>query len=439
MSLNLALGLIGTLLPAQDKPAPGGPVLVLTVVGDVNPVLVSYLRRGIETGVKRKAELVLLRLNTPGGQLQNTREIAQDLLASEVPIGVYVWPDGAHAGSAGTFITVGAHVAAMAPETNLGAAHPVQIGGGGEEAPGGEQLKTLTEKVTNDAAALIRNLARKRGRNAEWAEKAVRESVVATADEALKLGVIDFVAQDLADFLRQADGRHVQLKSAERTLHTTQARIEYLPMNWQEKLLFRLAHPNIAYLLMIIGVYGLIFELKSPGFGGAGIAGAICLILGLYCLSVLEASIAGVALILVGIGFLFGELVAPTHGLLTLGGAIALTVGSLILFNQPGMQVSRPLIAGVVVSTVGFFVFALGAVVRSQKRKVVTGAQGIIGMLGQARTRLEPEGTVFAEGTLWTAETRGETIEEGETVEIIDVEGLRLIVRRRHNDNTGQS
>ncbi len=426
----IAAGCFAALVAAQKENDKSRCVIVLTVSGDVNPVLVGYIRRGIRIGAARDAEMVLVRLDTPGGQLQSTREIAQDFLAADVPIGVYVWPDGGRAGSAGTFITIGAHVAAMAPATNLGAAHPVLSGGGeSEEGPSGEQLKTLTEKATNDAVALIRNLAEARGRDAEWAEKAVRESVSATAEEAVELGVVDFVAEDLEDLLSNADGMKVQLKSGERVLKTASAELDFLPMNWREELLFRIAHPNVAYILMMLGVYGLIFEIKSPGFGGAGIAGAICLILALWSLSVLPVNFAGLALIVVGIALLFGELLTPTHGVLTVGGATALAIGSLILIDSPQMQISRPLIGGVVASTVAFFVFALGAIVKSQKRKVVTGAKGLIGQIGAARSDIDPEGTVFVAGTWWDAVTEGGPIKEGSKVEVVKVEGLRLTVR----------
>ena len=433
---SVAAVCLAAMVAAQKDNGKAGTVVVLTVSGDVNPVLVGYIKRGIRVGVARGAQMVLIRLDTPGGQLQSTREIAQDFLASEVPIGVHVWPAGGRAGSAGTFITIGAHIAGMAPSTNLGAAHPILSGPGDDsgEGPGGEQLKTLTEKATNDAVALIRNLADARGRDADWAERAVRESVSATATEAVKLRVVDFIAEDTDDFLRQADGKKVTVESGERVLRTAGAAWELLPMNWRESLLFRIAHPNVAYILMMLGVYGLIFELKSPGFGGAGIVGAICLILALWSLSVLPVNFAGFALIVVGIALLFGELLTPTHGILTVGGATALAIGSLILIDSPEMQVSRPLIAGVVASTVAFFVFALGAIVRSQKRKVVTGAAGIVGQIGEARTDIDPKGTVFVGGTWWDADTRGPAIKQGSSVEVVKVEGLRLTVREAEGD-----
>lgn len=431
----LALGSTAAVV-SQQTALPKRPVLVLTVRADVNPVLVGYIERGLREGSRRNAELVVIRLDTPGGLDENTRQIAQAFLASEVPVGVYVWPPGARAGSAGTFITLAAHVAAMAPSTNLGAAHPIFIGGGpGQETPQGEQLKTLSEKATSDASALIRSLARKRGRNAEWAEKAVRESASATAEEAAALGVIDFVAQDLEDFLRKADGRRVEVRSGKRVLRTLGAPIQFLPLDWREKLLFPIANPNVAYVLMILGIYGLIVELKTSGFGGAGIIGAICLILSLFALSVLEVNVAGLALLLLGIGFFIAELFAPTHGLLTLGGAVSFTIGSLILIKGPQeMQVSRPLIAGVLISTLGFFVFALGAIVRGQKRRIVTGIEGMIGRVATVRQPLTPVGTVFADGTLWTAESLEGPISSGESVEIAEVDGLRLRVKRASPD-----
>ncbi|MBM3500044.1 MAG: nodulation protein NfeD [Armatimonadetes bacterium] len=431
----LAMGALLVLGPAflaaqRSAPAPG-PVLVLTIDGDVNPVVVEYLRRGLREGQARKAELVVVRLDTPGGQLESTRDIARSFLAADVPIAVYVWPPGGRAGSAGTFITLGAHVAAMAPQTNIGAAHPILSGGApGEQGPDGEQLKTLTEKATNDALALMRNLTARNGRNGEWAQRAITQSVSATAEEAVKLGAVDFTAADMSDLLAQADGRKVRVSSGERVLRTASAAVEFLPMNWREALLCRLANPNIAYILMMLGIYGLIIELKTPGFGGAGILGAICLILALYSLSVLPVNFAGLALIAIGIGFLIGELFSPTHGLLTAGGIAAFTVGSLILVDDPQLHISRPLIAAVAVSLIGFFVFALGAIVKGQRRRVVTGAQGMIGRLAEVRQPLQPEGTVFVDGALWTAESVETPVDVGEQVEILEVVGLRLRVRR---------
>jgi membrane-bound serine protease (ClpP class) len=420
------------LLIAQPRREAPGPVLVLTVKGDVNPVLVEYVQRGIREGARRHAEMVLIRLDTPGGGYGTTRQIAQDFLGSDVPVGVYVWPPGAQAGSAGTYITIAAHVAAMAPETNMGSAHPIFAGGmPGEKAPEGEQLKTLNEKVTNDALALIRNLAERNGRNVAWSQKAVTESVSATATEAARLRAVDFVAKDLQDLLKQADGRKVQVASGERVLRTAAAHVEFLPMNWRETLLYPIANPNVAYILLMLGITALVVEIKTPTFGGAGVLGAICLILALFALSVLDVNVAGLALLLLGIGFFVGELFAPTHGLLTLGGVIAFTIGSLILIRGPQeMQVSRPLIAGVVLALVCFFVFALGAIVKGHRRKVVTGIQGMIGRICEVRTPLSPEGTVFAEGSLWTAECMDGTAGAGEKVEIVEVTGLRLKVRR---------
>jgi len=420
------------LLGAQEAGKSRGPVLVLTVDGDVNPVLLAYIERGLHEGARRNAEMVLIRLDTPGGGYETTRQIAQAFLASDVPIGVYVWPPGAQAGSAGTFITMGAHVAAMAPETNMGSAHPILAGGmPGESAPQGDQLKTLNEKVTNDALALIRNLAERNGRNKDWAQKAVTHSVSATANEAARMKVIDFVAEDLEDLLKEADGRKVKVASGERVLRTASAQVQYLPMSWRETLLYPIANPNVAYILLMLGFIGLVAEIKSPTHGVVGVLGAICLIVALFALSVLDVNVAGLALLLLGIGFFVGELFAPTHGLLTFGGVISFTIGSLILIKGPGeMQVSRPLIAGAVISLIGFFVFALGAVVRGQKRKVVTGLQGMIGRVAEARTRLDPTGTIFADGTLWTAEAVEGPIEPGEEVEIVEMNGLRATVRR---------
>jgi membrane-bound serine protease (ClpP class) len=429
----LAVSLLGalSLLGAQGAGKSRGPVLVLTVNRDVNPVLVNYIERGLHEGALRHAEMVLIRLDTPGGELESTREIARCFLASDVPIGVYVWPPGGRAGSAGTFITLGANIAAMAPETNIGAAHPILVGVPGGEGTGSEQGKTLTEKVTNDALALIRNLAERNGRNEEWAQKAVTHSVSATAAEAARMKAIDFIAKDLQDLLKQADGRKVKVGSGERVLHTAAAQIEYLPMNWREAFLYPLANPNVAFILLVLGIIGLALEIKSATHGVAGTLGAICFIMGLYALSILSVNVAGLALLLLGLALLVAELFAPTHGVLSIGGVISFTIGSLILIKGPReVQVSRPLIAGVAISLIGFFVFALGAIVKGQKRKVVTGIQGMIGRVAEVRTRLDPTGRIFADGTLWTAEAIDGPIELGEEVEIVAMNGLRATVQR---------
>ncbi len=415
--------------------ARGEPLIVeLTVASDINPATASYIARGIRTATKRGAELLLIKLDTPGGQMISTRQITADILISPVPVGVWVGPEGARAASAGTFIAYAAHVSAMAPSTHIGAAHPVFIGGGmpGESDAGmSKQLETLQEKAVNDAVAYIRGLAEKRGRNIEWAERAVRESETATATEAVELGVVDFIAATAQDFAEKADGRKVNLPSGETIAKTLGASSEPLEASWRESLLSIIAHPNVAYLLLIIGFYGIIFELKAPGFGGAGVVGIICLILGLFGLSVLPFSWAGLALIMAGVGLLVAELHTPTYGVLGVGGLVAFVMGSLILVNSPTTPISRPLIAGVAVGTAGFFFFALGAIVASQKRRVTIGTGSLVGCTGKVRERIDPEGLVYLDGAAWSATSDEGALEPGEDIVVVEeLPHMRLKVKR---------
>ena len=433
-ALVLLFATIGlTLSPfAQAEPL----VLQLTVASDINPATASYISRGIDAARRRDAAMVLIKLDTPGGQMISMRQITSDILHSTIPVGVWVAPEGARAASAGTFIVYAAHIAGMAPSTTIGAAHPVMMTGGmpGAEPSEGmaKQLDTLTEKIVNDAVSQIRGLAAKRGRNAEWAERAVRESITATATEAVKQGVVDFIAATADQFAEQAAGRTVETPAGEVTLETSGARIESLEMSWRESLLSVLAHPNVAYLLLIIGFYGIIFELKMPGIGGAGVVGMICLILALYGLSVLPFNFAGLALIIAGIGMLVAELYTPTYGVLGVGGLAAFVIGSLILMESPATPVSRPLILGVAVATGGFFLLALGAIVKGQRRPIAIGRGALVGATGRVRQRLAPEGLVHVEGSVWSATCEGEPIEAGEEIVVVEeLPHMRLKVKRK--------
>ncbi len=438
MARTLALlgALVGLLYGAVGTASP--VIVQLTVAGDINPATVSYIRRGIRHAQDRQAALLLIKLNTPGGQMIATQQITSEMLTSPVPVGVWVAPDGARAASAGTFIVYAAHVAGMAPSTTIGAAHPVLLGGmpgpgtGEPDKGAAEELATMRKKIVNDAVAQIEALARRRGRNAQWAQQAVRESVTATADEAVALKVADFMASTADEFAHQAAGREAELPSGKTTLATSGAIIEPLDMKWRESLLSTIAHPNIAYILLLIGVYAIIFELKSPGFGGAGVVGVICLILGLYALSVLPFNWAGLVLIVAGLAFLVAELYAPTHGALGLGGLVAFVIGSLMLVDVPGMRVSRPLIAGATVGTAGFFLLALGAVARSHRRPVTVGPGALAGRTGVARERLGPDGLVHVDGALWSAVTDEPPIEPGERIVVVqELPGMWLQVKRQ--------
>ncbi|MFN2165949.1 MAG: NfeD family protein, partial [Anaerolineae bacterium] len=391
--LWLALALSGAMtVVAQEDTA--RHVNVLEIEGAVTPVMISYIDRGISTSEEDGAEALIIKLNTPGGQIDLMNEIVQLLLEARVPTVVYVCPRGAYAASAGTLITLGAHVAAMAPGTTIGAASPV-----GSE---GEDLgETMEQKVKEDLKAQARALAARRGEEASsWAELAVEEARAATAEEALEMGVIDFVASDLDDLLSQMDGFVVEVYDQEATLRTTGAEVHELPMSFVEELLHTITNPTIAFILLTIGINAILFELSSPGGYAAGVIGALCLLLAFYALGVLPVNYTG--LILIGVAFVLFvvDLKAPTHGVLTVGGIVSLIAGALLLFNSPLYQVSITAVVTVAVMTGLFFAFAVAKVVMAHSKPSVTGREGLIGRIAQARTVLEPDGKVFVKGEL---------------------------------------
>jgi len=404
-------------------------IYVIEVKGPINPIVTKYFERVLKKAIQDKAECLVVELDTPGGLLTSMRTILQDIVNSPLPIVMYVYPRGAQSASAGVFITMAAHIAAMAPNTNIGAAHPVMIGGGGEEPKLSNEMK---EKITNDAVALIKTTTEQRGRNVAWAEKAVRKSISATEKEALKLKVIDIVAVDLKDLLKQINNRKVVTIKGKVTLHTKPNIIEFIPMSSQERFLHTLSDPNLAYILLTLGIYGLIYELASPGAILPGVVGGICLILALFSLGSLPVNYAGLGLILLSFILFILDIKAPTHGILTIGGVISMTLGSLMLFNadMPYYQVSKGLIGGVVLFTLVFFLIAIGAVVHSMKKPSVTGKEGLIGEIAVVRNRLSPKGKVFVMGEIWQAVSDdGSYVEEGEEVVIKKVEGFKLFVK----------
>jgi len=407
-------------------------VAVLTFKGTVAPVSAQYISRGIDTAVSDGAQALIIEMDTPGGLDNSMRQIIQKMLASPVPVVVYVFPPGARAGSAGVFLTMAAHVAAMAPSTNIGAAHPV--GGQGEEITG-----TMGEKVTNDAVAYIRTLAEKRGRNADWAEQAVRQSVSITADQAVERHVVDFIATDLGDLLSKLDGREVSTNFGPRTLHTKNATINYVPMNLQESFLHTITDPAIAYLLLTLGIWALIAEFNNPGAILPGVTGVLCLLLAFVAFGSLPLNSGGVALILVSIILFILDIKAPTHGILTAGGIIAFVLGSLIIFSPftpptPAMppleefRVPLWLIGVMTAFSALFFMYAVGAGLRAQRLKVASGMGSMVGVIGVARSDINPGGTVFAASEEWSVYTEGEPIRRGERVRVVGTEGLRLKV-----------
>ncbi|UCH35479.1 MAG: nodulation protein NfeD [Armatimonadota bacterium] len=418
------------LLAVAVAAAPRAFVYVLEVDGVIDPPVASYVERGIEAGEEDKAQAVIVRLNTPGGLDDSMRDITQAMLNAQVPVVVYVAPVGARAASAGAIITLASHVAAMAPSTNIGAAHPVAMGGG-------EMTDEMSKKVENDAASTARSIAERRGRNAKWAEDAVRESISSTAKEALKEKVIDIIAEDTEDLLKQLDGRKVKLPRRTVTLKTADADAEDLPMTFIERFLHILSNPNLAYIFLIIGMYGIIFELQNPGAIYPGVIGVICLIMGFYSLAVLPVNLAGLVLLILGVVMLIVDIWAPSHGALTFGGIIAFAVGSLMLYggrSTPFLRVSWLTVMMMTALTAGFFLFVAGLGVRAHWTKITTGVEGLVGARGKARTALSPTGSVFVAGELWRAVAEGdETIEAGQEVEVVAMDGFTLRVRRRES------
>ena len=401
-----------------------GHIDVLEIEGPVTPIMISYIERGIGQAEADGSEALIIKLNTPGGQIDLMSEIVQALLDADVPTVVFVYPRGAYAASAGTLITLGAHVAAMAPGTTIGAASPV-----GQQ---GEDLnETLETKVKEDLKAQARALAARRGEEAvAWAESAIEEAKAATAEEALEMGVIDFVADDLDDLLAQMDGFKVEINRREVTLRTAEAEVREQPMTFVEQFLHIITNPTIAFILLTIGINAILFELSSPGGYAAGIVGAICLLLAFYSLGVLPVNYTG--LILIGLAFVLFivDLKAPTHGVLTVGGIVSLVAGALLLFNSPLYRVSISAVVSVAVVTGLFFGFAIAKVVAAQKKPAVTGREGLVGLQAEARTVLDPEGKVLIKGELWDATAVNGRVDIGENVEILAADGFRLQVRK---------
>lgn len=356
--------------------------------------------------------------------------LVQDIINAPLPVIVYVYPPGAHASSAGTFITLAAHIAAMAPNTTIGAASPV--GPSGEEIP-----ETLRKKVENTLVEDAEQLARRRGEKAaEWARRAVLEAAAADAEEALKLGLIDLIAEDVNDLLQKVDGRSVKGRFGTRTLHTAQARIVEYPLSPLEDFLNQIITPTLALLLITLGIQLIIAEFSQPGGYVAGITGTIALILGIYALGVLDANYTGLALILLAFVLFIVDIKAPTHGVLTAGGILSFIAGAALLFYQPFMTIPWASILGLAIFTAAFFAFVIAKVIRAQKRKPLTGMEALVGQIGEARTRLDPTGLVYVEG-LWQAEALDPPIPPGTPVEVVGYKGLRLYVRT-HRDTEEQ-
>ncbi len=421
--LLIALGLLNS-FTAGVAYADTPKVAVLDVEGTINPVVAGYVERGIELAEEMDAVACIIQMDTPGGLDSSMRDIVQSIMEADVPVAVYI-PTGARAASAGAFITLSAHIAAMAPGTAIGAAHPVALGEDGMD-------ETMEQKVVNDAVAYIRDIAEANGRNASWAEEAVRESRSSSSAEALELGVIDIVANDLDDLIARLDGRDVTLSSGETvTIQTEGAEIERLDMGALERFLLAITDPNIAYILLSIGMLGLTLELFNPGMILPGVVGGICLLLAFYSLGVLPVNYAGLLLVLLGFGLFVAEVFTTTNGLLSAGGIASFVVGSVILMSNPMFSINRGLIIGVALAFAAFFVFVIASVVRTNRRKQQTGREAMIGMVAVARSPLNPTGTVFVHGERWEATLDEGKAEEGEEVIITSIEGLHLAVTRK--------
>lgn len=401
-------------------------VYVITIDGAINPASAEYIDSGINQAVENNVECLVIKLNTPGGLLESTRNIVTSILESPIPIIVWVAPSGARAASAGVFVTLSANIAAMAPGTNIGAAHPVTLQG--------TQDSVMMEKATNDAAAFIKTISEKRSRNIKWAEDAVRKSVSLTETEALKENVINLITNNINDLLTKINNKVVETARGKEILKTTGAEIKYIGMTFQEKILDLLSDPNIAYILFMIGFYGILFELYNPGAILPGVVGVISLVLAFYSMHTLPVNYAGLALIVFALILFVLEIKIVSHGLLTVGGTISLILGSIMLIKTESfgevIRVSWGVIILVVALTVLFFTFAIGMGIRAQRKKPVTGNEGLLGETGEAFSDLDPKGKVLVHGEIWSAESSEGKIHKGERIIVSEITGLNLRIRK---------
>jgi membrane-bound serine protease (ClpP class) len=433
-------GIAGIAFPAdeqkKDKTAPPPAaavqpkrVYLIKIDAPITPVVAEYIVKSIDQASKAGAEAIIIQLDTPGGLVDSMRQIVIKMMSAEVPTVVYVAPSGARAASAGVFITLAANIAAMAPTTHMGAAHPVTMQG--------KMDKTMEDKVVNDLAAMARGIAEKRGKNAKWAEEAVRKSVSITETEALKNKVIDFIAPDVPSLVKAIHGKKVELVMGEKTLSTEGAEVQEIKMGFRYKVLEVISNPNIAYILMILGFYGLYFELSNPGAIFPGVAGAICLILAFYALQTLPINYAGLLLIMLGIGLFIAEAFTPTYGVLGVGGAVSMILGSIMLIDSPApaLQISWAVIIPVVIVSAVLFIITVTIALRVYREKPDTGVEGIMGLQATAKTDIHADGQVFMRGEYWRAWS-DEPIQKGEKVTVIAVEGLKVKVRKGTEQET---
>jgi len=448
----LVVSVVTFLLPLNDADSRSPQVYIAKIEDDtINPITQEYITKSINRAYEDNAECLVIELDTPGGLLTSTRGIVKEILKSEVPICVYIYPGGSRAGSAGVFITYASHVAAMAPSTNIGAAHPVNIGGDRrsfwdglkdlmdsskedkKDKPNPREADILSGKILNDTVAFIKSIAEKRGRNVKWAEESVTKSSSVTEKEALKNNIIDIIARDEDELLEKLNGRVIKLDGRSVTLNTKDVQVRYLDKNFRQRFLNVLANPNIAYILLMLGFYGLLFEVTHPGVGFPGVAGAICIILAFFSMQTLPTNYAGLALILLGVILFIAEVKMPGFGLLTLGGVVSMTLGALILFESPYeiMRVSLVLALSSSLATAGITVFLVGAVVRAHRKKVISGKEGLIGEVGKSKKTFDSgeEGKIFVHGEIWDA-TSKERIKKGDKVKVVKIDGMTLTVEK---------